>query len=147
MRDPVQYEKELDKLNTVLSEKFGPDLFQQVFLAIDSEVAVICADISKKIFMENILEWTRPNKFISSLIIVGITFLIRPCLALAGQNSPTKKVVPVTPPPYAISSHQMDVAQNLVPIDAEKCEIKESVTHSSPQNSTKKKQSNFIFFE
>ena len=53
LRNPSLYTKEIEKLNTVLSEKFNPYFSQQVFLAIDLQLGKICSDISKNIFMDN----------------------------------------------------------------------------------------------
>jgi hypothetical protein len=119
LRDPILYEKEINKLNTVLSEKFNPDFSQRVLLAINVEVAVICSDISDKHFMENPLQWAWLNKFILFMAAIGITFLIRPFCAFAGQDRPRESTKKVLQTPYAIctSSHQMDVAHSLATID------------------------------
>ena len=146
LRDPFQYKKEMDKLNSVLSEKFNSDFSQRVLLAINVEVAGICCNISNKHFLENALQWARLNKLIFYILVVGITFLIRPFWAFAGQDSPGESTKKVVQTPYAIStdSYQIDVAHNLAAINAERAEIKEFVTHSSPQKLPKKEHSDFI---
>lgn len=100
LRDPTLYEKEIDKLNTVLSEKFDSNFSQRVLLAINVEVLKIYGPISKKHFIETVflkvLEQMKSNKFFLFMTAIGITFLIRPFDAFAGQDSPrefTKKLL------------------------------------------------------
>ena len=87
----------------------------------------------------NVIGWKNCNTFFnSSFLCFCWSRLTRRINKKSSSNSIA---------PYAIctSSHQMDVAHNLAAIDAKETDIIVSVTDSSPQNSLKKKHSDFIW--